>query len=91
MNAPKTLEGTCLVQSVNPQEMKVYKMTPIYLRVISAHGNTSTDNDLSKARALLQTWKMEWFKNMNDLLWEINGDDKGVTVVRKKKDTSLWQ
>ncbi|KAK7796194.1 hypothetical protein U0070_005778 [Myodes glareolus] len=48
--------------------------------VILAHGNTSTDNDLSKAGALLQTQKMEWFKNMNERLLEKNGDDKGATV-----------
>ena len=50
-------------------------------QVILAHGNTSTDNALSKAGALLQTQKMEWFKNMNERLLEINGDDKGATVV----------
>ena len=54
-------------------------------QVISAHGNASTDNALSKAGALLQTQKMEWFKNMNERLLEINGGDKGVTVVSKKK------
>ena len=54
-------------------------------QVILAHGNTSTDNDLSKVGALLQTQKMEWFKNMNERLLEINGGDKGVMVVSKKK------
>ena len=49
-------------------------------QVILAHGNTSTDN-LSKAGALLQTHKMEWFKNMNERLLEINGDDKGAMAV----------
>lgn len=58
-------------------------------QVISAHGNASPDNALSKAGALLQTQKMEWFKNMNERLLETNGDDKGVTVVSKKRYITL--
>ena len=72
------------------QEIKVYKMKPIYLTDTWTHGNIFTDNDLKKTGALLQTRAIQRFKEVNKWLWEIRGDDNGVTVVTQK-DTSLWQ
>ena len=53
--------------------MKVYKMTPIYLRVISAHGNTSTDNDLSKSGALFRPGKWNGLKTGMSDFWKSMG------------------